>query len=515
MVVGVVARVDRPRRCYTLIINFYNFPAMSEEKNQITKSELVVFMEGEKIGTELQTSLLEKFQPFFEQAKEWNDKALALEITSVEQVEQMKEARVARLALVKVRTSLDALRKKLNEDDKARIDARNGVAKFLTAMIVPTEAHLEKQEKFIEAETVRLTEEKKSQRVELLTPYGEIPGYIDLSTMPDELFDQLLKDTKMLHEAKIENKRKQDEEIRIAKMMQERHAQLVELGFAVDQHGDFTHPFGLMANHTNLSKESEVWGDFLDHIKNEIKQMGEEQAAAEAEQQRKAHEDSMRILTLQRGGFVPGEIDDDLVPKEYINHKYNITLSASILDDSKEKFDLTIAEVNAKVREIDEEERKRKADEAAAAKAEADRVQALKDGIIKERAHALTGLGFVQQNGYMKHPQGFGESILVKSLADPSTEKFVDFMKKLTANVAQMAKEAREEQERKEATEASEREAAMSDKERIVEFHNKMKELHKGLKNTVFKSNKNLRFFKDVAESMEEIVVEIADAYKL
>lgn len=487
---------------------------MSEEQLP-AKNELVVFMEGEKITGELQTSLLEKFLPFYEQAKEWNDKAKALKITSVAQTTEMKEARVARLALVKVRTGLDDARKKMNADDKARIDARNGIAKFLTGLIVPTEEHLEKQEKFIELENARLTAEKKAQRTELLLPYGEIPAYIDLATMPDELFDTLLADTKMLYEAKAEAKRKQDEEIRIAKMMQERHAQLVELGFAVDQHGDFTHPYGLMAPATNLSKESDTWGDFLEYTKNEIKKIGEEKAAAEAEAYRKRHEVSMRILTLQRVGFVPGEVDENLVPKEYVNKHYNITLFSSVLDEPTEQFNRTIAEVNEQIREADEKERQRKKKEAEEAEAERKRVQAIKDGIIKERAHALTGLGFVQQNGYMKHPQGFGENILVTSLADPTTEQFVEFMKKLTANIAQMTKEAREAQERKEADEKAEREASMSDKERVVEFHASLKALVIKLKQTEFRSNKNLRFFAGVAESLGDVAVEIEEKFKI
>lgn len=73
----------------------------------------------------------------------------------------MEKAREIRRTCVALRTGLDRRRKQLNEDDQARINARNAEAKRLTAIIEEVEAP---QDQAIKAEEERVEAEKERKR---------------------------------------------------------------------------------------------------------------------------------------------------------------------------------------------------------------------------------------------------------------------------------------------------------------------------------------------------------------
>ena len=160
--------------------------------------------------------ILKKFNIFFEQAKEWEEKARNIVITDENQVELMKEARVARLALKDIRCDAEKTRKESKEDYLRVGKAIDGVANIIKALIIPIEEHLEKQEKFVE----NLQEEKKQkiaeERMIQLSQYTEDVYIHNLKEMSEAGFQMLLGSSKVLFEKIQEDKQKVEAE-RIAK----------------------------------------------------------------------------------------------------------------------------------------------------------------------------------------------------------------------------------------------------------------------------------------------------------
>ena len=85
-------------------------------------------------------------------------------------------ARAARFELVTLRTSLDKMRKKLNEDDQARIKLRNDEAKRITAVIVSLEKPIDEQ---ISAQEARKEAEKAAKAKAEADRVAKIRGWIN------------------------------------------------------------------------------------------------------------------------------------------------------------------------------------------------------------------------------------------------------------------------------------------------------------------------------------------------
>lgn len=92
-----------------------------------------------------------------------------------------QEARASRMQLVKLRTSLDKLRKDLNDDDQQRIATRNGEAKRITAAILELEEPIDAQIKAQEAvvEQARQAREAK-ERARLASQDAGLAAIIQL-----------------------------------------------------------------------------------------------------------------------------------------------------------------------------------------------------------------------------------------------------------------------------------------------------------------------------------------------
>lgn len=128
-----------------------------------------------------------------------------LEVTSADDTDLMKKAKDNRLALKKVRTTVENKRKELKADSLKTGKAIDAVANYIKSQIVPAEDYLETQERFAELiEEKRLTD-IRTERIERLTPYVINPlSYAD-PLMAEDAFTELLngfKAAKELDDAK-------------------------------------------------------------------------------------------------------------------------------------------------------------------------------------------------------------------------------------------------------------------------------------------------------------------------
>lgn len=170
----------------------------------------------EKSGLEKSSSELIASQllPFFEKAKEWRSKALALVVTDVGQKELMNEARVARLALKELRVDAEKTRKRLKEDSLRTGKAIDGLYNLIEFLVKPIENHLKDQEDF---EKIQLEKQKqdrliiRTEQAQALSEY--LPADLPLAELSDTAFASILQGAE-LQKQKAEQDRLQQEEQR-------------------------------------------------------------------------------------------------------------------------------------------------------------------------------------------------------------------------------------------------------------------------------------------------------------
>ncbi len=169
------------------------------QKNTIT--DLVAVVQSSGLEAQTANYIQEKFLPFFEQAKEWNDKAQELVVTDVSQKEKMKMARDARLTLRQVRISADKVRKSLKEDIIKYGKTVDGVYNIIESVVSPIEKHLEAQEKFEEIYNQKVKAELREARMAVLSPYIQfVPYGIDFATITEEDFEKIVSGAKLQKE---------------------------------------------------------------------------------------------------------------------------------------------------------------------------------------------------------------------------------------------------------------------------------------------------------------------------
>ncbi len=182
---------------------------------------LELYFDKNIVAEETKKSLLDNFQDLFKQTQEWKEKAEALVVTSPDQKEDIKNAGIARKALKNIRVEVEKKRKELKEESLRKGQTIDAIAKILTNEIIPSEEHLEKQEKFVELLEAKLKAELKAERLELLQPYGFVDGGFSLDLMDEDTFQNLLAGTKKAFEDRIEAEKKAEAD-RIQKENDER-----------------------------------------------------------------------------------------------------------------------------------------------------------------------------------------------------------------------------------------------------------------------------------------------------
>lgn len=170
-----------------------------------TSNELTVVIQQSGVEQSTALTLQTSFMPFFQQAKEWDEKAKSLVVTDVSQVREMKMAREARLALRDIRINADKTRKSLKEDSLRYGKAVQGVYNVIDYLIAPIEKHLEDQEKFAERLEAKRKADLKEQRDTELLPYlAFVPYQIDLGELGEEAWATVLNGAKLQYQAKIQ-----------------------------------------------------------------------------------------------------------------------------------------------------------------------------------------------------------------------------------------------------------------------------------------------------------------------
>lgn len=193
------------------------------------KSTAINIVEADEIKQmnlppELVNDLQINFNPLFEKAQEWKNKADKIKVTDINDKEGMKAAREARLELKNIRVEADKIRAKLKEESLLKGKAIDGMFNIIKFLIVPIEKNLEEQEKFAELQEEKRLNELTEKRISELSKYVEDVTIYNVRVMSEEAFNALLDSQKKLFEIKQEELRK-EEEAKIEREKKEREEQ--------------------------------------------------------------------------------------------------------------------------------------------------------------------------------------------------------------------------------------------------------------------------------------------------
>jgi hypothetical protein len=179
-------------------------------------TQLLTIIEQSGVEKTKAQAVLEQFSEFFEKASEWEQKTKSLVITDASQKEEMKLARNARLRLRDIRVAADKKKKDLKEGILVEGRLIDGIYNIIVGITKPLEASLLEKEKWVERQEEKRKEAFRAERAEKLEPYDIDTSFYDLASMTDEAFGQLLENSRLAQEARIEAQRKAEEE-RIAR----------------------------------------------------------------------------------------------------------------------------------------------------------------------------------------------------------------------------------------------------------------------------------------------------------
>lgn len=185
---------------------------------EVLPPEATEVIQQADLATDTIHTLTTSFQGFFDDARQWVDKAKAIQVTDITQTDKIAEARELRLKLRKIRTTSENTRKKLKEDSLRMGRAIDGMHNVLKAIVEPCEKHLKEQEDYVARLAEQRRQEIAAQRTEALQPFAEVcdPESFPLGTMSDDEFETLLAGAKSRHEQLVEARQKAEEE-RIAR----------------------------------------------------------------------------------------------------------------------------------------------------------------------------------------------------------------------------------------------------------------------------------------------------------
>lgn len=191
--------------------------------SEIKETELAVLVKSTGLEQTTADVLLAEFEPFYNQAKDWQAKAEALVINGEDDIENQKEARTARLALVKVGTGLEERRKAMKANSLAYGKAVDAAANLLKDLIEPTKEILKaKEETKLRADNER-KQKLKLEREAQLEPFGVNTSYFNLADMDEETFTALLTDKQNAYNQRIEDERAQKEAEELKSKQQQLH----------------------------------------------------------------------------------------------------------------------------------------------------------------------------------------------------------------------------------------------------------------------------------------------------
>lgn len=151
------------------------------------------------------------WEGFTQQAENLKTTAATLTVTRLDQVAEMKLARATRLALKDLRVEVEHKRKELVADLNKQTEAINSEARKIKGVIEPLEDRLREQEEFIERETIRIEDGRRTTRAEEIRQYLTGPLSVDLGKISDEEYGKMLADAQDLAALREERTRKEKE----------------------------------------------------------------------------------------------------------------------------------------------------------------------------------------------------------------------------------------------------------------------------------------------------------------
>lgn len=201
-----------------------------------------VIQEAELVETQViksEDSEVEK-DPFFNQltlAKKYQKEAMSIVVTDSDQIEDMVRARELRFELRDIRVEMEKQRVLLKKDIVRRGKAIDGCANIVKAIIEPLEEHLKLQEKFIEIQEEKQKQLLKEKREAELLKYEVIDSsFYNLSEMPEDHYQQILKSTKESYDLKKQKELEEENQKKVDKMNQRKEQLLVFEIENIDKH---------------------------------------------------------------------------------------------------------------------------------------------------------------------------------------------------------------------------------------------------------------------------------------
>lgn len=249
---------------------------MSEKNNEIAIKLNNLVKEADN-----PQSLLEAFGAPFEEAGEILRDYQLIKVTDASETSVMAEARTKRLALKKVRTTVENKRKQLKEGILLQGRVIDNIAKFVKEVIEPAESYLQTQEDFVKIQEETRIDKIVNERLEKLSVYQIDLTLYNLRTMTDDQFDNLLNEQKTAEENRIKLEKAAEIE---AQAERERQAKLE-------------------AENAQLRKEKEEADKKLrdkeaEERKIEAEKIAAEKAAAEAEAKAASAPDKEKLIAL-------------------------------------------------------------------------------------------------------------------------------------------------------------------------------------------------------------------------
>ncbi|MEL4307407.1 hypothetical protein [Joostella sp. CR20] len=272
------------------------------------------------ISKETELSLKETFDPFFNQADQWKEKAFKIIVKSADETELMQQAREARLALKNIRVEVEKKRKELKEESLRKGKAIDGVANVIKYLIQPIENHLKEQEDFVKIHEEKQKAELKEKRELELLKYDVDSSFYNLKEMPEESYLQLLENSKNAFEkAKEEEKRLEAlriENERLNALESERKIQIAPYAQFVSESNDLR----------NMSDES--FENLLKSLSNAKRDYEKEQERIRIENERLKKEKEEQEAIFKKEREAKKKLEAEIKAKQQAEEKAKRELEA-------------------------------------------------------------------------------------------------------------------------------------------------------------------------------------------
>lgn len=190
---------------------------------------LVTKLEEMELAPEQTKTLLDSFGDLFVEAHKLVARGKGIVVTQEDQKEEMALAKEIRIKLMKVRTQAEKTKKLIKEPYLRGAQAAQDIYNDIRDITEPEEERLAEQEKFAElAEQTRM-DKRLSDRTSRLGKYVDDLSVYSLREMPDEVFERLLTDCKLVYDGKVESARKAEEERVLKAEAEEKRRKEIEL----------------------------------------------------------------------------------------------------------------------------------------------------------------------------------------------------------------------------------------------------------------------------------------------